>query len=294
MTRIVYLNGDFVDENKASLPIFDRGLLFADSVYEGFGVLDENFIDFEGHFARLCRSLATAGIVEPFDIGGLYYMLKDLISRNGMQVGFVYLQITRGTQSDRDFLYPEGLTPNVFAFGLPQTDWFADTMPQPISMLSTPDLRWVRRDIKTTNLLAQVMVKNLAKQAGADEALMIDSKGNITEGGSTSFFIIKDNTLYARPLSNDILHGVTRKTMLSVADQVGLAVTEQKYTLDDVFAADEAFHTAASFYVKPVGVVDGKKIGDGNPGPFTHALRMAYLARIRYHFYQPDTQFGKP
>lgn len=286
MGRTVYLNGNFVAEADASLPIFDRGLLFADAVYEGLGVLDGQIIDFVHHMARLRRSLGELKIPEPMQQDQFFAVLMDLIDRNGIDEGFLYLQITRGAH-DRDYLYPDGLKPNVFAFTQPQHHQRADDPPQPISMQSSPDLRWARRDIKTTNLLGQVLAKQVAREAGADEALLIDREGFVTEGGATSFFIVKGGVLHIRPLTNEILSGITRKTMLRVATEGGLPINEGRFTIEDVFDADEAFQTGASSYVEPIGQVDGRRIGDGQPGGFTLKLREAYLAAVRASFYQP-------
>lgn len=282
--RTVYLNGEFVPEDQASLPIFDRGLLFADAVYEGLGVLDGQIIDFVHHMARLRRSLGELEIAEPMDQDGFFTFLMELIRRNGIDEGFLYLHITRGVH-DRDYLYPDNLAPNIFAFTQPLHGLTADEIPHPLSMQSSPDLRWARRDIKTSNLLGQVMAKQVAREAGVDEALMIDPEGFVTEGGCTSFFIVKDRVLHVRPLANDVLHGVTRKTMLRVAGEEGVEVSEGKFTLEDAYAADEAFQTGASSYVEPIGQIDGRVIGDGQPGPFTLKLREAYLAAVRASFY---------
>ncbi len=286
MGRTVYLNGSFVDEADASLPIFDRGVLFADAVYEGLGVLDGQIIDFVHHMARLRRSLGELKITAPMQQDQFFSILMDLIHHNEIEEGFIYLHITRGAH-DRDYLYPDGLEPNVFAFTQPQHHQRADDPPRSISMQSTPDLRWARRDIKTTNLLGQVLAKQAAREAGADEALMVDREGFVTEGGATSFFIIKHGVLHARPLTNEILPGITRNTMLGVAAEEGLPINEGRFTLLDVYAADEAFQTGASTFVEPIGQVDGRWIGNGRPGEFTLKLRAAYLTAVRASFYQP-------
>ena len=286
MDRTVYLNGEFVGETEAKLPIFDRGLLFSDAVYEGLGILDGQIIDFPRHMARLRRSLGELSIAEPMTQDGFFAVLMELVERNALNEGFLYLHITRGT-ADRDYLYPADLKPNIFAFTQPQTHQAADDAPKPISMHSTPDLRWVRRDIKTSNLLGQVLAKRAADEAGADEALMIAPDGFITEGGATSFFIIKDRTIVARPVSNDILHGITRQSMLAVAEAEGLAIETRKITLEEAYQADEAFITGASSYVDPVGKIDGNTIGTGEPGPLTLHLRQEYVRTARRTFYHP-------
>lgn len=286
MDRAVYLNGTFVAETEAKLPIFDRGLLFADAVYEGLGVLDGQIIDFPRHMARLRRSLSELAIDIPMTQDQIFAVLMELVKRNDLQEGFLYFHITRGS-ADRDYLYPAGLSPNVFAFTQRQTHQSADDAPKPLSLQSTPDLRWARRDIKTSNLLGQVLAKRAADEAGADEALMIGPDGFITECGATSFFIVTKRTIVARPVSNDILHGITRQSMLAVAEAQGLEIAQQKITLEDAYGADEAFITGASSYVDPIGKIDGRTIGSGAPGPITLALREEYLRTVRSTFYCP-------
>jgi len=283
--RIVYLNGDYVPESEAKLPIFDRGLIFADAVYEGFGILDGQIVDFVYHMHRLQRSLGELNIPMNFSFDEMFHSLMRLIAENRAQTGFLYLHVTRGA-GDRAFHYHEQYQPNIFAFT--QGEKFdADGSAVMIDLATYPDLRWARRDIKSTNLLAQVMAKQAASQAGAFEALMVDEDGMVTEAGSSSFFYVKDNALYVRPVSNEILHGITRQTMLRVAEERQMKLVERVYSLTEVLDADEALITASSIYVMPVGKIDGKVIGDGKPGAFTLALRAGYLERARAEFYQP-------
>lgn len=283
MSRIVYLNGTFVDEAEACLPIFDRGLLFADAVYEGLGVLDGHIVDFEHHMRRLRRSLGELEMREPMGEDAFFEVLSELIARNGLEEGFLYLHVTRGT-AERNYVVPQGLSPNVFAFTQPPGHQRADDLPRPIRLRSAPDLRWARRDIKTSNLLGQVIAKTAAHRAGADEALLIDPEGYVTEAGASSFFIVTGGAIVARPVTNEILHGITRQTMLATARARDLAIEERRYRLDEVFAAEEAFVTGASSYVEPVGEVDGRPIGDGGCGPVTLELRREYLVRVRAGF----------
>ena len=291
MERTVFLNGAFMPESAAQLPIFDRGLLFADSVYEGFGILDSQITDFAYHMDRLDRSLGELNMPSPMARDDMLAAMMTLIEANDLAEGFLYLQITRGT-GDRSYLYDDSYTPNIFAFT--QKEKFpADSNPDPVALATVPDIRWARRDIKTTNLLGQVMAKQAAHLAGAFEALMIAPDGDITEAGSSSFFFIKDRTLYVRPVSNDILHGITRQTMLRVAEQHQLKIAETTYTLDQALAADEAFITAASIYVMPVGRIDDHQIADGKTGPITAELRRAYLELARAEFPERPGSKGK-
>ena len=283
--RIVFLNGKFVPEAEASLPIFDRGLLFADAVYEGLGILDGQIVDFIYHMQRLEQSLAKIAIPITFTTDSMFHDMMTLIEKNAVKNGFLYLHVTRGT-GDRAFHYHDAYIPNIFAFT--QGEKFAaDDMPPAITLRTAPDLRWARRDIKSTNLLAQVMAKHAAHKAGDYEALMIDQDGYVTEAGSSSFFFIKDNELFIRPVTNEILHGITRQTMLRVAQQMNLKFVERIYKLDEVLQADEALITASSIYVLPVSKIDDHVIADGRGGRFTVALRKAYLETARAEFYQP-------
>ncbi len=288
--RIVYLNGKYTFASKASLSIFDRGLLFADAVYEGFGILDGQIVDFLYHAQRLVQSLSKISIPMLFTIDEMFLILMELIDKNNAKTGFLYLHITRG-MGDRAFHYHDDYTPNVFAFT--QGEKFSvDATPPAVSLLTTPDLRWARRDIKTTNLLAQVMAKHEAHKAGAYEALMIDQDGFVTEAGSSSFFFIKGGDLFVRPVTNEILHGITRQTMLRIADKLNMKIVERFYTLAEAIEADEAMITASSIYVLPVGEIDTYVINDGKPGPFTLTLRRDYLKAARAEFYKPQIILG--
>ena len=266
MSRTIYLNGRFMPETEASLPIFDRGTLFADAVYEGIAVLDGHIIDFDVHMARLKRSLGEIAVPVPMTELEVLSVLCELIKTNRITEGFLYLQVTRGT-ADRDYL-SDNLTPNVFAFTQDGVEQPAATEPKPLRMHSTPDLRWARRDIKSTNLLGQVLAKRAAREAGADEALMIDPEGFVTEGGATSFFAVVDGTILARPLSNDILPGVTRRAMLALAERDGVVIDARRFTLNEALTADEAFITGSTTYVTPIGEIDGQKNRRWTAGSF--------------------------
>jgi D-alanine transaminase len=283
MSRIVWLNGAYLPEGEAKLPIFDRGLLFADAVYEGLGVLDGQIIDFPHHMSRLRRSLSELDIEAPLSETELYDGLMELIRRNNETEAFLYLHITRGVH-DRDYLFPDDLEPNVFAFTQTLNEGLAADPPVEIRLASAPDIRWARRDIKTTNLLGQVLAKDVARKAGADEALMVDRDGFVTECGCMSFFMIKDGALFARSLNGELLPGITRQTMLRVAEEEGLEIREDRYRLEETFSADEAFATGASSYLQPVIEIDGHQIGTGQTGPITAKLRDAYLGAVRASF----------
>jgi len=278
MSRLVYCNGDYCSEEEAKVSIFDRGLLFADGVYEVVGVLEGKLLDFDRHMARLARSLGELSMENPLSRDELLEIHRRLVAENGITEGLVYLQITRGA-ADRDFVWEEGMTPTVFLF-TQEKPLMEDRETQTgIAMKSVEDLRWARRDIKSVGLLAQVLAKRAAKAAGAKEALMV-MDGVVTEGGATSVFIVKDGKVITRPLSNLILPGVTRGALLELAEETDIEIEERPVTLAETYEADEAFITGASTFW-PVIEIDGKRIGGGQPGPVARRLRELYLKHAR-------------
>lgn len=285
--RYVHLNGELVPESEAQISVFDRAVTFGDAVYEGFGILDGDIADFLDHHDRLTRSLSETGISWTRSPAETYRMLKDVVDANHIQEGFLYLQITRGVE-DRDYVPSGTLSPTVIAYTQSIAVSRADNPPQARRMLSQPDWRWSRRDLKTTNLLAQVMAKTAAARNGADEALLVDADGHVTEGGSSSFFAVIDDAIVARPLGNEILNGITRRKILGLAEAAGLPVRTCLLTLADVYAASETFVTAASLNVCPVVEIDGRRIGNGEPGRITKALHATYIAHVRANFYSGD------
>lgn len=281
MTRIVYLNGDYVAAEDAKVSIFDRGLLFADGIYEVVGVLDGKLVDFEGHVVRLERSLGE--IDQPMPLSGdeIADAMRELTKRNNLVEGMIYMQVNRGT-AERDFTYDNAdMSQTVFMFH--QEKPLEETKASKVgaSMISVPDIRWKRRDIKSVALLPQVLAKQAAKQAGAAEALMVMDDGTVSEGGSSSFYFVKGDVIVTRPLSNDILPGITRQSLMQVAERENMTIEERTYTLDEALAADEAFITAASTMVCPIVEIDGNRIGGGQPGPTTMALRKLYFENAR-------------
>ncbi len=278
MSRLVYCNGEYCSEEEAKVSIFDRGLLFADGVYEVVGVLEGKLLDFERHMARLDRSLGELSMENPLSRDELLEIHRRLVAENGLTEGLVYLQITRGA-ADRDFVWEQGMTPTVFLF-TQEKPLMEDRETQTgIAMKSVEDLRWARRDIKSVGLLAQVLAKRAAKAAGAKEALMV-MDGVVTEGGATSVFIVKDGKVITRPLSNLILPGVTRGALLELAEETDIEIEERPVTLAETYEADEAFITGASTFW-PVIEIDGKRIGGGQPGPVARRLRELYLKHAR-------------
>jgi len=282
MSRTVYVNGEYLPEAEAKVSIFDRGFLFADGVYEVTSVLDGKLIDFAGHATRLARSLAELDMATPCTTAELLDIHRELVDRNDITEGMIYLQITRGAAADRDFAYPPADTPPTIVLFTQSKPGLADNpvARRGIKVISIEDQRWGRRDIKTVQLLYPSMGKMMAKAAGADDAWMIED-GHVTEGTSNNAYIVKDNTIVTRHLGNEILNGITRAAILRFAAEAQLKVEERPFTLEEALAADEAFITSASTFVMPVVEIDGNAIGTGNPGPVAARLREIYLDEMR-------------
>ena len=276
MSRIVYVNGDFLPEEEARVSIFDRGFLFADAIYEVTPVLDGRLIENEGHMARLERSLRELAMPAPMPVAEIAALMEELVRRNDLREGSVYLQVTRGA-ADRDFLFPEGAQPTLVMFTQARPVRHTRAAREGLRVVSTPDLRWGRRDIKTVQLLAASMAKQAAHDAGADDAWLVQD-GFVTEGSSNNVYIVtRDGAIVTRHLSNEILHGVTRASVLKLAREAQLRVEERPFTIEEAQGAAEAFMTSASSFVTPVVEIDGVKLGDGAPGPVARRLREIYL-----------------
>ena len=280
MSRIVYVNGSYVPEAEAKVSVFDRAFLFGDGVYEVTAVLDGRLVDFEPHLARLDRSLKEIALSPPLSHDDLRALHAELVKRNGVEEGIVYLQITRGS-ADRDFAYPEKPAPNVIAFTQTRpllANPYAETG---VKVVTIPDIRWKRRDIKSTSMLAQAMGKQEAKMRGAYEAWMVED-GRVTEGTSSSAFILdQDGVIRTQPLGHHILPGVTRRAVLRLAALEGVSLQERPFSVAEALAAREAFMTAASAFVLPVVEIDGVKIGGGRPGPMARKFRALYIDEAR-------------
>ena len=276
MSRIVFLNGSFLPIEEAKVPFMDRGFMFGDGVYEGIGMLDGRLIDNEAHLERLERSLAEIRIPNPYSRAEWTRLQEELARRNGMTEGFIYFQVTRGV-AERDFFFPEDPKPTVAMFTQAKAIADAPAARTGIAVVTVPDLRWQRRDIKSINLLAQVLAKQAAKEAGAQEAWLVED-GFVTEGGSSSAFIVtKQGSIVVRPLSNAILPGITRKSLLRLSQEDGIVLEERRFTVEEAYDAAEAFLTSASNFVLPIVSIDGRPVGDGKPGPVTTRLRALYL-----------------
>lgn len=280
MTRYVMLNGTVVPFEHATLSIMDRGFLFADGIYEVSAVLDGKLVDNEAHLARLDRSLDEIAIARPYTMSEWTAFQEALIAKNGLQEGVVYIQVTRGV-AERDFTYEASLSPTTVMFTQPKAIVNPPLATTGARVISLPEIRWQRRDIKSIALLAQVMAKQQAAAAGAHEAFMVED-GFITEGGSSNVFIITgDRRLVTRPLSNRILPGITRKAILALAKDENLQIEERPFSVTEALDAAELFYTSASTFVAPVVSLDGKVIGSGKPGALTLALREHYIRIAR-------------
>ena len=276
MSRTVFVNGAFVPYEEAKIPIMDRGFLFADGIYEVSAVLDGRLVDSEGHFARLDRSLGEIRIRNPYGAAEWGRLCEELVRRNGLAEGLVYMQVTRGV-AERDFAFPKESPPTVVMFTQAKSIRRAPHAETGVAVITVPDLRWKRRDIKSVALLAQVLAKQAAAEAGVAEAWMLED-GFITEGSSsTAFIITKDKRIVTRPLSNAVLPGITRLSVMRLAAENSLVVEERLFTLNEAHAAAEAFLTSASMLVTPVVAIDGQPVADGRPGPLTRRLRTLYL-----------------
>ena len=281
--RTVYVNGEYLPEDQAKVSIFDRGFLMADGVYEVTSVLDGKLIAFDGHAERLTRSMNELDMRAPATTEELLEIHRELVRLNEIEDGLIYLQVTRGSDGDRDFAFPDPETtaPSLVLFtqskpGLADNPAARDG----IRVISIEDIRWGRRDIKTVQLLYPSMGKMMAKKAGVEDAWMVED-GYVTEGTSNNAYIVKDGKIVTRETSSDILHGITRKAVLELAREAQMQVEERNFTIEEAQQADEAFVTSASAFVTPVVEIDGAKIGGGAPGKLAPRLREIYLEEMR-------------
>ncbi len=270
----VFLNGEFIDKDSAKISIFDRGFIFGDGIYEVVPVINSIIVEKDGFWDRVQRSLNEISLNLPYTNDEFESILNNLIEINSLKEGGLYIQITRGV-APRDFSFVKGVKPTIMAFAFSDSVLEHPAAKSGITIISTPDIRWKRRDIKSISLLGQCYAKNQATIAGADECFMVED-GYVTEAGSSSAFIIKDGALITKPLSNEILPGIRRNRLLNLAKQIGLQIQERKFSMDEVYNADECFISAATIILLPVIKADGKAINGGKIGPFTTKLRELY------------------
>lgn len=275
MSRIVYVNGAYLPEEDATISIFDRGFIFGDGIYEVSAVIGGKLVDCEAHLARLERSCGEISLALPWPKAELVAIHEELIRRNSLDEGGIYLQVSRGA-SDREFAFPKDVTPTLVMFTQARNFVNAPTVKTGIKVVTTPDLRWARRDIKSVNLLAPVLAKQFAAENGAQEAWLVED-GVVTEGASSTAWIVKGKTLISRPLSNKVLPGITRKAVLAFIAETGFTFEEREFTLQEALDAEEAFITSATSLVMPVTTIDSHTIHNGAPGPTALRLREIYV-----------------
>ena len=279
--RVAYVNGRYLPHASAGVHIEDRALQLGDGIYEVFNIMDGQPLDEEGHLDRMERSLRELGMPMPMSRAALKLVTREMIARNRMATGFIYLQVTRGAVK-RDHVPPvDGPRPTlIMTMRAQDLAGLAQRLEKGIAVSTQPDIRWGRRDIKTVNLLPNLMAKQAAKQAGAFEAWLVDDEGYVTEGSSTNAWIVDhDGNIITRDLTNAILPGVTRRIMLDAAAEAQMKVVERKFTVAEALAAKEAFLSSATGAAIPVVRIDGQAIGDGVPGPLTQRIRDLYAAR---------------
>ena len=273
--KTVYLNGEYLKENEAKVSIFDRGFVFGDGVYEVVPVVEGVVLDKEPFFERFDRSLNELELGWPMSRDEFLVMINELIKRNGVNEGGVYMQVTRGV-APRDFAYPKDITPTVMAFSFEKEIINSPKAKSGIKVVTVDDIRWKRRDIKSIALLGQCMAKEQAAKQGAYEGWMVED-GFVTEGTSSSAYIVKDGKIITRPLSNSILSGIRRKLLIQIAKDHGVEFELRLFSVKEALEADEAFLSSATTFVLPIIEIDGKQIGDGKPGPVAKKMREMYI-----------------
>lgn len=281
MSRIAYVNGRYRPLAAASLHIEDRGTQFGDAVYEVWSLRDGVLFDVAGHLTRLRRSLGELGIGFAMTDASLMAVVRETVRQNRVRNGIVYLQIGRGA-APRNHVFPDAsTTPASIVITVRPADWVAaDRAAQKgVGVITTPDIRWGRCDIKTVGLLPNALAKQAAREAGAVEAWMVDPQGMVTEGSSTNAWIVKGNAIVTRPVTDNILAGITRARVVELGRARQLTIEERPFSLDEARAADEAFMTSATTFVTPIVSIDGAAVGTGVPGPIATHLRQDYLAR---------------
>ncbi|WP_322096080.1 D-amino-acid transaminase [Pelagibius litoralis] len=280
MSRVVYVNGDFVREKEAKVSVFDRGFLFGDGVYEVCSVLDGKLIDKDAHLARLGRSLESLKMNCPASLEDITSIQRELIAKNGIVEGTIYLQVTRGV-ADRDFNFPNSVTPSLVIFTQKKNLLNDPIAGKGISVITLPDIRWRRRDIKTVMLLPASLAKQEALERGAGDAWLVED-GYVTEGSANNAYIVTmGGVIVTRQLTHSILHGITRKAVLKLAEQDGYEVEERAFTPGEACEAAEAFITSASSFVTPVVKINDRVLCNGIPGPVTSKLRRLYIEMAR-------------
>ena len=280
MSREAFVNGEYTEYINSRVHIEDRGYQFADGVYEVFAVLNSKIVDYEGHIKRLYRSLKELKITSPIQRKSYKFHINEIIKRNIIQDGLVYLQVTRGVAS-RDFKFPKNSKSSIVIIGKnTPSNYYNNNFNKGIKVKTTKDLRWKRVDIKSLNLLPPVLAKQHAVDNGCEEAWLLDDDGYVTEGSSSNAWIVKNKTVITRPVSSSILNGITRSTLIKSLSKVGYKFIERRFNINDIKDADEAFITSATQFVMPVIAVNNIKIGDGRVGEFSKLFKEIYFRYI--------------
>ncbi|MEQ8322912.1 MAG: D-amino-acid transaminase [Rhodospirillales bacterium] len=276
MSRIVYVNGEYLPEEDAKISVFDRGFLFADGVYEVSAVINGKLVDNDAHMARLSRSLGELKLTPPASTDEIAEIMQEMVKRNDIDEGLVYLQVTRGA-ADRDFAFPKDATPSLVMFTQKKKLLDTPAAKTGVAVMTVPDIRWKRRDIKTVGLLPASMAKQAALDAGVNDAWFVED-GFVNEGTSNNAFIVTESgKIITRHLGNEILHGITRKAVMELVKRENLEIEERPFTPEEAYEAREAFVTSASAFVMPVIKIDGHVLGNGVPGPVVEKLRQLYI-----------------
>jgi D-alanine transaminase len=279
--RVAYINGRYLPHGQAGVHIEDRALQLGDGIYEVANVTDGKPLDEEPHLDRMERSLRELGMAMPIARGALKLVMREMIARNRIADGYLYMQVTRGA-AKRDHVPPEDGTRPTLIITMRGQDRaaLAQRLEQGIAVSTQADIRWGRCDIKTVQLLPNLLAKQAARQTGAFEAWLVDADGYVTEGASTNAWIVAaDGTVITRDLSHAILPGVTRRIMLDAIAEARMTVVERKFTVAEALAAKEAFISSATGAAVPVVAIDGKNIANGVPGALTRRIRDLYAAR---------------
>ncbi len=281
MSKISYVNGAYFNHKDASVNIEDRGYQFADGVYEVFAVLNKRIVDFDAHLNRLYRSLNEISLKSPIVKEAYLFHIKNLIRKNNVKDGLIYLQISRGV-AQRDFKFPTNTKPSlVITAKSISIENYHTNFDTGIKIKTTEDLRWKRVDIKTLNLLPPVLAKQKAIENDCEEAWMIDAEGYVTEGSSSNAWILIKDELITTPATTSILNGITRTSLIKALKKKNIKLKERRFNKKDIQNADEAFITSATQFVMPVVKVDKTKIGNGKVGKYAYMFKDAYMEAIQ-------------
>ncbi len=280
MSRVTFVNGQYFDYVNSKTHIEDRGYQFGDGVYEVFSVLNGSIVDYDSHINRLFRSLSEINLKSPYKKKSYLFHIKNIIRKNYIINGLIYLQVTRGV-APRDFKFPKNVKGCITIIGKNiSANSYDKTFNRGIKVKIVKDMRWKRVDIKSINLLAPVLAKEAASKYNCEEAWLIDEEGFITEGSSSTAWILKNNVLITTPLSNSILNGITRQSLIKGLKRNNLKLIEKKFNINDIKKSDEAYITSATQYVMPVIRVDNFRIGNGRVGKYAEIFRKAYMEAV--------------